>query len=610
MESKATKNSQFLVFGLLFNLFLTLGTLGFTCYSLHRSSKLDSRLTTLEQNSLLTNRPYQLSNPVSDSPTSALFRRSGSLKKETGGIKRSAKRSSMCHKCKTVCVNSNGHRRNLTGLENIVCVEGPQGPPGPPGIPGRSGPQGPPGSSGRRGRKGPRGVPGPQGKRGIRGPPGPLGKSAPQRTNQSGGGQLEFPHFISKPSSTITVKETQNVLIPCKANGFPQPIITWYKNGHLIEQDRRYFREKSLKLKNIQFEDRGVYNCTAENLLGRVELSVNVSVKVPAKFVTEPKRSVTAYKTWDTVLQCDIFGYPSPVITWTRSGRQLPINRHVINGSELTIQNTIEDDDGPYVCHGTNRLANVMRVVWVFVKVVVNPYIVSSPPKEIKVQHVGDAVTLNCSAGGSPLPKVTWFKDGRRVFSRAANEKNDLITSELVIHRFKPSDSGIYTCLFYNDKNVMAESNTSLALVNCGDPGSPSNGRRHGSRYWTGESVSFVCDPEYHLTGPATRMCLTSGNWSGRQPSCRRICQSLESPEHGLIHGRQFWEGEQVSFSCRPGYWLGESPAVRRCMKNGTWTGRQPKCIVLDNTSKRKNDKYALRFSRRSFFNANQDLNS
>ena len=67
---------------------------------------------------------------------------------------------------------------------------GPQGPPGPPGIPGRSGPQGPPGSSGKRGRKGPRGVPGPQGKRGLRGPPGPPGKSAQQRTNHRGGGQL------------------------------------------------------------------------------------------------------------------------------------------------------------------------------------------------------------------------------------------------------------------------------------------------------------------------------------------------------------------------------------------------------------------------------------
>ena len=91
---------------------------------------------------------------------------------------------------------------------------------------------------------------------------------------------------------------------------------------------------------------------------------------VPAKFITEPKRSVTAYKTWDTVLQCDIFGYPFPVITWTRSGEQLSVNRHFINGSQLTIQNTTEDDDGAYVCQGTNQMANVLRVIWVIVKVV------------------------------------------------------------------------------------------------------------------------------------------------------------------------------------------------------------------------------------------------
>ena len=69
-----------------------------------------------------------------------------------------------------------------------------------------------------------------------------------------------------------------------------------------------------------------------------------------------------------------------------------------------------------------------------------------------------------------------------------------------------------------------------LALVNCGDPDVLSNGRRHGSRYWTGESVSFVCDPEYHLTGPATRMCLPSGTWSGVQPSCKFIVANLNKP--------------------------------------------------------------------------------
>jgi len=87
---------------------------------------------------------------------------------------------------------------------------------------------------------------------------------------------------------------------------------------------------------------------------------------------------------------------------------------------------------------------------------------VSSPSNEIQVQKVDDTVKLNCSASGLPLPKVKWFKDGRRVISKAKHDGTDVIKSEFVIHRFKPSDAGIYTCLFYNDKNGAAEANTTL----------------------------------------------------------------------------------------------------------------------------------------------------
>ena len=89
---------------------------------------------------------------------------------------------------------------------------------------------------------------------------------------------------------------------------------------------------------------------------------------------------------------------------------------------------------------------------------------VSRPPSEIKVRHVGDTVTLNCSAGGSPLPKVMWFKGGRRINFRVMNDGINLISSEVVIPRFKPSDSGNYSCLFYNDKNVTTESNTTMSM--------------------------------------------------------------------------------------------------------------------------------------------------
>lgn len=92
-----------------------------------------------------------------------------------------------------------------------------------------------------------------------------------------------------------------------------------------------------------------------------------------------------------------------------------------------------------------------------------NPYIVSSPPSEIQVQNVGDSVKLSCSARGLPLPKVKWFKDGS-IISTAAHEENDLIKSEFLIRRFKPSDVGTYRCLFENDKNGTAENSTILSM--------------------------------------------------------------------------------------------------------------------------------------------------
>ena len=81
-----------------------------------------------------------------------------------------------------------------------------------------------------------------------------------------------------------------------------------------------------------------------------------MSLPVPAKFVTKPEESVTAYKTWDTILKCDIFGYPTPEVKWTRSHKKLPVDRHVISGNKLTIKNTTKEDEGAYMCWGTNQL--------------------------------------------------------------------------------------------------------------------------------------------------------------------------------------------------------------------------------------------------------------
>lgn len=92
-----------------------------------------------------------------------------------------------------------------------------------------------------------------------------------------------------------------------------------------------------------------------------------------------------------------------------------------------------------------------------------NPYIVSSPPSQIQVQNVGDTVKLNCSARGSPLPKVKWFKDKNNIIPMATYDEKDSIRSEILIARFKPNNSGNYSCVFQNDKNGTATASTSLS---------------------------------------------------------------------------------------------------------------------------------------------------
>ena len=81
-----------------------------------------------------------------------------------------------------------------------------------------------------------------------------------------------------------------------------------------------------------------------------------VSLTVPAKFVTKPEKSVTAYKSRDTLIKCDIFGYPTPEVKWKRAGKNLSVDRHVISGNNLMIKNTTEEDEGTFTCWGVQQL--------------------------------------------------------------------------------------------------------------------------------------------------------------------------------------------------------------------------------------------------------------
>ena len=112
METKSSKGSKVLLFGLSFNLILTLGSLGFTCYSLNR---LDSRLTSVEHDLLsVKSYPSRLANREIVKPTSTHSPQS-ELQRKQDVVKRAIDRvPSLCRKCSSVCSQSSNGNRNVS----------------------------------------------------------------------------------------------------------------------------------------------------------------------------------------------------------------------------------------------------------------------------------------------------------------------------------------------------------------------------------------------------------------------------------------------------------------------------------------------------------------
>ncbi|XP_019855444.1 PREDICTED: uncharacterized protein LOC109584225 [Amphimedon queenslandica] len=56
-------------------------------------------------------------------------------------------------------------------------------------------------------------------------------------------------------------------------------------------------------------------------------------------------------------------------------------------------------------------------------------------------------------------------------------------------------------------------------VLNCTDPGVPSNGRRRGNHFTNGSLIEFICDNGFTLNGTSLIMCYR-GNWSAPVPVC------------------------------------------------------------------------------------------
>lgn len=79
-------------------------------------------------------------------------------------------------------------------------------------------------------------------------------------------------------------KAGKRLILECKAQGYPNPAVTWYKDDESVTQNSNITYEahsiviSQLWIEKTVVEDSGVYFCKAENIHGTETKSVEVTV--------------------------------------------------------------------------------------------------------------------------------------------------------------------------------------------------------------------------------------------------------------------------------------------------------------------------------------------
>nr|XP_046249523.1 neuronal cell adhesion molecule-like isoform X4 [Scatophagus argus] len=219
------------------------------------------------------------------------------------------------------------------------------------------------------------------------------------------------------PSSSKTVLRGQVLEMECIAEGLPTPEISWDKVGGDLPARRTSFLhyQRTLRIVNVSESDAGVYHCTARNELGSVHHIINVMVKAAPYWISSAPRNLVLAPGENGVLTCRASGTPKPSITWAMNG--IPIEN-----SPKDLSRKVEDDtiiftdvqtgsSAVYQCNVSNEYGYLLANAFVNV--------LSEPPRVLtqanKVYQVikNHRALIDCTSFGSPIPKITWFKDSR-----------------------------------------------------------------------------------------------------------------------------------------------------------------------------------------------------
>uniref|UniRef100_A0A8C3LNX5 Neural cell adhesion molecule 1 n=1 Tax=Chrysolophus pictus TaxID=9089 RepID=A0A8C3LNX5_CHRPC len=309
---------------------------------------------------------------------------------------------------------------------------------------------------------------------------------------------VNVPPSVRARQSTMnaTANLSQSVTLACDADGFPEPTMTWTKDGEPIEQEdneEKYsfnYDGSELIIKKVDKSDEAEYICIAENKAGEQDATIHLKVFAKPKITYVENK--TAMELEDQItLTCEASGDPIPSITWKTSTRNISneeksptpdsqfLSCQTLDGrivvrsharvSSLTLKEIQYTDAGEYVCTASNTIGQDSQAMYLEVQ-----YAPKLQGPVAVYTWEGNQVNITCEVFAYPSAVISWFRDGQLLpSSNYSNIKiyNTPSASYLEVTPDSENDFGNYNCTAVNR---IGQESSEFILVQADTPSSPS----------------------------------------------------------------------------------------------------------------------------------------
>ncbi|XP_024138460.1 neuronal cell adhesion molecule isoform X14 [Oryzias melastigma] len=322
--------------------------------------------------------------------------------------------------------------------------------------------------------------------------------------------QSRSPLWSKEKLKPIVVREGVSLVLPCEPPaGLPPPLIFWMDNNfQRLPQSKRVSQSLNgdLYFSNVRREDsRNDYICYArfpgtQTIQQKQPINVKVlnldsindtmaafyndtdlfseapaDERMPSFLIPKGRHSSKVVLRGHKLdMECIAEGRPTPEISWTKDGSDLPAGRtsFLQFNKTLQIDDVSDSEEGVYRCTASNKFGSVHHTFHVTVKAA--PYWISGPPSNL-VLSPGENGVLTCRASGKPKPLITWTKNVMPIETGLEDDTMKVEDDMIIFRDVKTSNSAVYQCNVSNEfgyllanafVNVLSEPPRVLTPVN------------------------------------------------------------------------------------------------------------------------------------------------